>query len=55
MAFRGVFGVEKAGGPQAPFSGAPDPTFSVEHWRSGYLSANGPLTENVGSGASPNY
>ncbi len=23
----------------------------VEHWRSGYLSTDGPLTENVGSGA----
>ncbi len=22
----------------------------VEHWRSGYLSPSGPLTENVGSG-----
>ncbi len=27
----------------------------MEHWRPGYLSANGPLTKNVGSGATANY
>ena len=26
----------------------------MEHWRSGYLSTDGPLTENVGSGAPSN-